>query len=71
MTSFKEILTKIGLKDDEVNLVNNMPSGNANTVLLSKILVTLREMKQQEFNYWEAWKKAKVSEQQKVGSDSQ
>ena len=32
-------------------------------VILQKILETLQEMKQQEFDYWEAWKKAKNKEQ--------
>ena len=30
--------------------------------LLKKILTTLKEMKQQELEYWEAWKKAKEKE---------
>jgi len=31
--------------------------------ILLEILKTLRAMKQQEFDYWEAWKKAKTAEQ--------
>ena len=31
--------------------------------LLKEILETLKSMKQQEFDYWEAWKKAKSKEQ--------
>lgn len=63
---FKEILIKSGLTEDEARLINNLPTGNANTVLLAMVLSTLREMKKQEFNYWEAWKKAKTTEQQRL-----
>lgn len=31
--------------------------------LLAEILDTLKAMKKQEFDYWEAWKKAKEKEQ--------
>lgn len=40
-------------------------------VLLYEILETLKAMKQQEFDYWEAWKKAKTKEQTTSEADGQ
>lgn len=33
--------------------------------LLEEIVKTLKAMKKQEYDYWEAWKKAKTKEQNK------
>ncbi len=65
MNGFVRLLVESGIPEKEAEEIANTPSSV--TLVLSKILATLREMKQQEFDYWEAWKKAKVSEQQKNG----
>lgn len=47
-----------GYRDDSIQIV-----------LLYEILETLKAMKKQEFDYWEAWKKAKTKEQQTEEAD--
>ena len=64
MNGFTKLLIDIGLSDKEADQISNQSPSSGNTILLASILVTLREMKQQEFDYWEAWKKAKTAEQQ-------
>lgn len=49
-----------GYRDDSIQIV-----------LLYEILETLKAMKKQEFDYWEAWKKAKNKEQNTSEADGQ
>lgn len=64
--SFPEIIKKAldnVLSKEEMELINDHGNFNHAQILLeAKILQTLIEMKKQEFEYWEAWKKAKQRE---------
>lgn len=43
----------------------NRTLGETQMLILFEILETLKAMKKQEFDYWEAWKIAKNKEQKK------
>ena len=46
----------------------NYTRDDIQTIILFDILHELKAMKKQEFDYWEAWKKAKNKENDKITS---